>query len=72
MGQEALNMAERLGHVSLEGHSLVLIAQALVRQGRAAQALPYARRAVDVFVRADMREQREQAEELVRECEGKV
>ncbi len=69
LSREALALAEGVGRDELIAADCRRVAWALVRQGNATEALPYARRAVDIFTRirsADL----EAARATLRECEG--
>jgi len=57
-----------MGRQELIGWDCWVIANALVRQGKRAQALPYARRAVDIYTRLGSLNL-EAAREILRECE---
>jgi tetratricopeptide (TPR) repeat protein len=69
LAREALPLAELLGRKELIAEDCRWLAEALVRQGRAAEALPYAHRSVAIYT--ELRSPRlAAAEEILRECEG--
>jgi hypothetical protein len=62
-------LAEKLGRQELVGGNCRSLAKALVRQGRSAEAVPYARRAVEIYTRL-AHPALEFARETLRECEA--
>ena len=66
---EALSLSEKLGRQGLIASNCLRIAQPLVRQGKAAEALPFARRAVEIFTRLGHPDL-ELARATLRECES--
>ncbi|MBV9209776.1 MAG: tetratricopeptide repeat protein, partial [Acidobacteria bacterium] len=71
LAREALALAEALGRMELIGSDCWRLAQALSRQGRSQEGLPYARRAVDIFteLRAPSLKY---AQAVLKECEDEV
>lgn len=71
LGREALALAEKLGRAELVGLDCHWIAAALLRQGSPAEALPFARRAVEI--RTKLRHPYlEEARGMLAECEAGV
>lgn len=66
---EALTLSEPLGRQQLIANNCYRLAIALVRQGKAAEALPHIRRAVEIFTRLG-HSSLEPAREILRECES--
>jgi tetratricopeptide (TPR) repeat protein len=67
--REALHLAENIGRKELIGSNCHRIAKALVRQGRKTEALPYARRAVEIYA-ALRYPDLEEARQTLAECES--
>ncbi|MBE9107827.1 tetratricopeptide repeat protein [Nodosilinea sp. LEGE 07298] len=66
---EALSLSEKVGRQELIAEDCRRIAKALVRQGQAAEALPYARRAVAIYTQLGSPDLAN-AQAILRECEG--
>jgi hypothetical protein len=67
--RKALTLSEKLGRQELIGSDCYYLALALVRQGKAAEALTHAQRAVEIYTKlghADL----ENARATLRECEA--
>jgi tetratricopeptide (TPR) repeat protein len=69
LAREALPLSEELGHQELIADNCNYLAKALKRQAKADEALPYARRAVEIFTRL-VSPELEAALETLRECEA--
>ncbi|HXQ22227.1 MAG TPA: tetratricopeptide repeat protein, partial [Candidatus Acidoferrales bacterium] len=69
LAREALCLDERVGRQELIAADCQRIARALARQGKKAEGLPYARRAVDIYTRLGSPDL-EVARTTLRECEG--
>lgn len=68
LAQEALLLAEVVGRLELIASNCQRIAQACARQGRKAEGLPYAQRAVAIFTKLRSPELAE-AQAVLKECE---
>ncbi|MBI3244859.1 MAG: tetratricopeptide repeat protein [Chloroflexi bacterium] len=71
LAREALPLAEKLGQQELVGVDCHRLALALLRQGNAAEALPHARRAVEIYTKLRYREL-DEARQVLAECEAAV
>jgi tetratricopeptide (TPR) repeat protein len=71
LAREALSLSEAIGRQQLIAVDCRILAKALTRQGRPAEGLPYARRAVEIYAKLRMPEL-EAAREVLRECEGGI
>ena len=69
LASEALSVAKRLGRLELIASNGQRMAKALVRQGKLAEALPHAQRAVDICVKLASPDV-EAARAILRECES--
>ncbi|MGX9728212.1 MAG: tetratricopeptide repeat protein [Candidatus Electronema sp. VV] len=70
LARQALALAEKIGRQELIGGFCHIIAQALAKQGKAAEGLNYARRAVDIFSYLRQQDDLEKAQAALRECGG--
>lgn len=69
LAREALPLSEKLGRRESIAEDCRRLAQALVRQGKVAAAVPYARRAVEIYTRLGSPDL-EAARAALRECES--
>jgi len=68
LARDALNLAENVNRQDLIGNDCQRLASALLRLDRKGEALGFARRAVDVFTRMQMKESLLKAESTLKEC----
>lgn len=68
LAREALPLSEKLGRLELIAADCSRLAKALVRQGKAAEALPHVRRAVELYTRLGS-PNRANTEATLQECE---
>ena len=69
LAREALPLSEEIGRQELIGSNCHRLAQALARQGKKEEAVPYAQRAVEIFMRLTSPRVAE-ARETLAECES--
>lgn len=72
LAREALALSEALGRVELIASNCYRFAEAIVRQKRPQEALPYAQRAVDIFTSLRIPDDLEEAQAILKECEAEV
>lgn len=70
LAREALALSENIGSFELIGSNCRRIAEAVARQGRPKEGLPYARRAVEIFTKLGVDVKKAQA--TLKECEGNI
>jgi tetratricopeptide (TPR) repeat protein len=69
LGREALQLTEAMGHQLFIAYNCWRLALAIARQGRPAEGLPYAQRAVDIFNKLPSPEMAK-AQAVLKECGG--
>lgn len=69
LARQALPLSEKVGRLQLIASNCQRIAEALVRQGKSAEALPYAQRSVEIYERLGSPDL-EAARAILRECES--
>ena len=69
LARQALPLSEKIGRLELIASNCHRIAEALMRQGKSAEALPYAQRSVEVYTRLGS-PRLESARAILRECEA--
>ncbi len=69
LAREALSLSEKVGRKELIASNCHRLAEALARQGRKPEALPHARRAVEIFT-ALRHPDLEVARQTLAECES--
>jgi tetratricopeptide (TPR) repeat protein len=69
LAREALPLSEKVGRQELIASNCRCIAEALARQEKKAEGLPYARRAVDIYTKLASPDLK-RARDTLRECEG--
>jgi tetratricopeptide (TPR) repeat protein len=66
--RDSLRLSEGLGSQEAIGRACRVAAQAIARQGRRDESLPYARRATDIFTKLRMPDDLEAAQAALKEC----
>ncbi|HVF42958.1 MAG TPA: tetratricopeptide repeat protein, partial [Pyrinomonadaceae bacterium] len=69
LARQALSLSEKVGRQELIAHDCWCLAKALIQQGRKSEALPHARRAIEIFT-ALRSPSLEAACQTLTECEG--
>jgi tetratricopeptide (TPR) repeat protein len=69
LSREALTQAEEINRVEIIGESCYQLADALLQQGHRKEALQYARRAVDIYMKLRMPSQLEHAQATLKRCQ---
>ena len=72
LAREALPLAEQMGRQELIGVNCGHLALSLARQGRADEGLPYARRAVEIFIKLRQSNRLEEAQVALQACGGEI
>ncbi len=70
LARESLPLAEKVGRQELIGSNCERIAKALAKQGKAAEGLPYAQRAVEIFTYLKQPTKLKEAQEALELCGG--
>lgn len=70
LAREALPLSQAIGRQETIACDCTNLAKALARQGRKAEGLPYAQRAVEIFTKLRMQENLEEAQATLKECES--
>jgi len=70
VAREALPLSEKVGRQQLIASNCYSLATALVRQGKSHEALPYARRAVDLYTQLGLASDIARARRTLEECEA--
>jgi hypothetical protein len=70
LAREALHLSEKVGRQELIALDCQHLAKALVRQGKAAEALSHAQRAVEIFTQLGLTSDIEDARSILAECEA--
>ncbi|MDX6269062.1 MAG: hypothetical protein QOD28_285 [Acidobacteriota bacterium] len=70
LARKSLAMSEPLGRLQLIGKNCYVLAEALLKQNQSQGALPYARRAIDIFTQLRQPARVKTAQTVLQECEG--
>ncbi|HJR09164.1 MAG TPA: tetratricopeptide repeat protein [Pyrinomonadaceae bacterium] len=70
LARESLAISEALGRLELIGINCDILAEALLRQNKPQEALPYARRAIDIFTVLRQPARVKSAQATLQECES--